>query len=150
MLHFIIKQEDKLKTAVSAIKRDYETLVNFFSYIMQKNNVERIPLLKQYFNNADINKLIDVLTERFKVKPVEIKQELTLRTDDEDGVKKLNAIGNLTMQSVKITSLGSPRYLIKITADNYKKANTAMKEIIQKIETTAKKFNVEVDFDKNV
>ena len=154
MLHFIIKQEDKLKSVVSVIKQDYETLVHFFNYVMQKTDAERMILLKRYFNSGDIGKLIEVLTERFKVKPVEIKQEFTLKTRDNNGVKKLNAIGSiiekLNIQNVKITSLGSPKYLIKIVAGDYKKANTTMKSLIKKIESTAKELNIEINFDKNV
>lgn len=92
-----------------------------------------------------------------KVKMVKIKGLLFLRSYESDGVDRIKKIllsakeildkagGNVRG---RIYLLGSPRYVIEITAPEYKEAEKVLKKVLTTIENLAKELKVEYRFER--
>ena len=88
---------------------------------------------------------------------VKIRGIMFLRSYESDGVDRIKKI--LTAMEEVLTKhgqnikgriflLGSPRYVIEITAPDYKSAEKVLSEAIQTAESLAKKLNVEFRFER--
>lgn len=119
------------------IKQKEGTLYDFFEKARENHD-----LLKQYFNKEETEKLLAILKEKEK-KEVFVKSEFRLSSDLPDGLNKLKEI--LLPYKEKITYLAAGRYLIKIMAMDYKKANSEMLKILEEIEKKAKPLKVKFE-----
>jgi translation initiation factor 2 subunit 1 len=92
-----------------------------------------------------------------KVKMVKIRGTIFLRSYDSDGVEKIRNI--LTMIEDRINSdgknvkgriylLGSPRYVVEITAPDYKTAEKILSETIEEAKRKAVKMGLEFKFER--
>jgi translation initiation factor 2 alpha subunit (eIF-2alpha) len=122
--------QDKADSVAKAIK-DKEKL-GVYDFLQNcKTSPEK---LEKYFEKDQVARVCKILQER-KEKQVEVKKEFSLSSDK--GILTIKKIlGNF---KDKITYLAASRYLIKVTADDYKKANQEIQKIVQEIEINAKK-----------
>jgi translation initiation factor 2 alpha subunit (eIF-2alpha) len=119
------------------IKQKEGSLYDFFEKAKENHD-----LLKQYFNTEETEKLLAILKEKEK-KEVFVKSEFKLFSDLPDGLNKLKEI--LLMYKEKITYLAAGRYMIKIMAMDYKKANSEMLKILEEIEKKAKSLKIKFE-----
>jgi len=104
-----------------------------------------------------IEPLYNEALRHIKIKMVKIRGIMFLRSYESDGVDRIKKI--LTAMEEVLTKhgqnikgriflLGSPRYVIEITAPDYKSAEKVLSEAIQTAESLAKKLNVEFKFER--
>ncbi|RLG87607.1 MAG: translation initiation factor IF-2 subunit alpha [Thermoprotei archaeon] len=100
------------------------------------------------------NEWIDVIVEEIKrhveVKKVKIKGIITLRTLKPNGVELIKKALTKGLEvktapgtSVRMYSIGSPRYRVEITSTDYKTAEKVMKNIVNEILRIAKQLGIE-------
>lgn len=100
--------------------------------------------------------IIDEVRKRIKPKSVKIRGLITLSTTASDGVDKIKEIlesiasyvknsGNLT---VKIYTVGAPRYVVEVSAEDYKTAEKTLTEALNSARNIASKYGIELIFER--
>jgi len=94
----------------------------------------------------------EVATEKIKQKPVKIRGTVEITTLKPDGIEdikealmKAERLSNEEV-TVEAYSIGAPRYAIEISAGNYKKAQSTLREAFELIEKTMKSRGGTVSF----
>ncbi len=92
-----------------------------------------------------------------KVKMVKIRGIIFLRSYDPDGVEKIKKV-LITAEDLlnkldpnvkgKIRLLGTPRYVIEVTAPDYKTAEKVLAEVINTVQELAKQEGLEFSFER--
>jgi len=149
----VMEKYEKEKSAISILKNITPDFENVSKKIEEKMPVfelfnqarENSSLLDKYFKKEQATKLIAILKER-KEKEVEVKKEFKLSSGLSDGLLKLKEL--LSPYQDKITYLAAGRYSIKITAKDYKKANSEMNNILDDIEKKAKNLHIKFEAKK--
>jgi len=147
LLQFLSKKlkEDPEEVERKILER-YNSLGEFFKSVQRKG--------PQLVDTLDISEkwkkaLKEEFSEALKRKKSVIKAILELRSYASDGVgrvrKVLREIGG---DGVEITYLGAPRYQLKITAENYKVAESMLSEIERKLEQLSKTEGVEFRLER--
>ncbi|NPA98844.1 MAG: translation initiation factor IF-2 subunit alpha [Crenarchaeota archaeon] len=104
-----------------------------------------------------IEPLYNEALRHVKVKMVRIRGILTLRCLKPDGVERIKKVlktieENISDEKQKVKGrvylLGSPRYVIEITAPDYKTAERILSNALKKAEKLAKKLGVEMSFER--
>jgi len=127
----IIKSVEK--EAEEIIKKIREKEKSLFEFLRSiKENPQK---LTQYFSKEGVEKLLKIIEER-KEKQVEIKKEFNFSSEEPDG---LSTIKNILTNYEDVSYIAAGRYLIKIKAEDYKKANQKMDKILKEIEEKAEK-----------
>lgn len=134
LLKNIVKNADEI---IKNIKKDELSI--FFFITKAKENPQ---LLEKYFTKEEIEKLTTIIKEKEK-KEIFVKSEFKLSSDLPNGLTKLKEI--LLPYKDKITYLAAGRYLLKVTASDYKKANFEMTKILEEIERKAKNFHLKFE-----
>ncbi len=104
-----------------------------------------------------IEPLYNEALRHVKVKMVRIRGILTLRCLKPDGVERIREVlkaieENIVDEKQKVKGrvylLGSPRYVLEITAPDYKTAERILGNALNKAEKLAKKLGVEISFER--
>ncbi len=104
-----------------------------------------------------IEPLYNEALRHVKVKMVRIRGILTLRCLKPDGVERIREVlktieENIVDEEQKVKGrvylLGSPRYVLEITAPDYKTAEKILGNALKKAEKLAKKLGVEISFER--
>jgi translation initiation factor 2 subunit 1 len=104
-----------------------------------------------------IEPLYSEARRHIRIKMVKIRGVLFLRSYESDGVERIRKILLSAREIIdnagdnikgKIYLLGSPRYVIEITAPEYKEAEKVLQKIIERIEDLAKELKVEYRFER--
>ncbi len=104
-----------------------------------------------------IEPLYNEALRHVKVKMVRIRGILTLRCLKPDGVERIKEVlktieENIVDEEQKVKGrvylLGSPRYVIEITAPDYKTAERILGNALKKAEKLTKKLGVEISFER--
>ena len=82
----------------------------------------------------------DLINKSIALPRVEIRGILTLRSFAGDGINRIKEI--LAATGAEVKYLGAPRYMLKIEAHDYKKAEKELKNILEKIEKKLGKTEV--------
>lgn len=129
--------KDKAPEILDKIKKDNSPLYTFVELCKESPSN-----LKKYFSNEQADNICKILSAKSE-KKIEIKKEFSLSSLSSNGII---SIKNILSPYSNITYLAAGRYLIKISSDNYKKANQEMNKIISDIENKADKakMNFEV------
>lgn len=86
----------------------------------------------------------EVASEKFKQKPVKVRGVVEIVTYKPDGIEDIKEAliraERLSDEevSVEIYSVGAPRYAVEVSAGNYKKAQSTLREAFELIEKTLK------------
>lgn len=120
------------------IKEKEPYLYDFF-----QKSIENTEILKPYLKDDDAKKLLVILRKKKEKAAVSVKQEFILSSTQPDGLLIIKKI--LNPHKDKITYLAGGRYSVKITAEDYKKANHVILEILEDIEKKAKEFHVKFE-----
>ncbi len=104
-----------------------------------------------------VEHLYNEARRHIRIKTVKIRGILFLRSYESDGVERIRKI-LLSVKEIinnagnnikgKIYLLGSPRYVIEITAPEYKEAEKILQRAIEKVEDLSKKLKVEYKFER--
>lgn len=131
--------KDKAQEVLDRIEKENSVLYEFVQSCKESSSN-----LKKYFSSADAESICKILNAKSD-KKIEVKKEFHLSSHLSNGMPLIKSI--LSPYS-NITYLAAGRYLIKIQADNYKKANQEMSKIIQDIETKAEKSKMDFSVQK--
>ncbi len=104
-----------------------------------------------------INPILEEVKRHVRVKKVKIRGTLILRSLKPHGIedirKVLLQIPSIAIKSgegikAKVYTLGAPRYIIEIEANDYKSAEKALSNILRNIEHEAKSLGMEMRFER--
>ena len=126
---------EKAGEAIEKIKKE-GNLVEFLEG--SKSNSEK---LKKIVGKANVEKIIEILKKQ-KKKKIEIKKEIKVHSSRPDGLSIIKKIFGDT-NKIKIRYLAAGRYLLTSEGETIKKADSKMKEEVEKIEREAKKEKIE-------
>jgi translation initiation factor 2 alpha subunit (eIF-2alpha) len=127
--------KDKAEEVINKII-EKEKIFNFLQEAKQSPE-----LLKNYFNEKDAEKILEILNSQ-KQKKKEVKKEVHLTTTKSDGIELIKEIlKNIKNAEVKYISAG--RYSIKTESTNPKAADNQLREILVYVEKEAKRKGVE-------
>ena len=131
----IIKAVVKEKSVI--IIEDIKRIMPLYDFI--EGCKEDNKKLEKYFSSQEAQQICKILNER-KNKQVEVKKEFLLSSFSPDGI---TIIKKIFSPYNNITYLAAGRFVLKVTAGDYKKANQEMLKIITEIEAKAKKEKAE-------
>ncbi|MBT3405464.1 hypothetical protein HN832_00825 [archaeon] len=110
-------------------------------YEFMQNVKEDSKELEKLIGKKESEKILEILKSQ-KEKKVELKKEITLKTTNPNGLELIKEIlGNAKEVDIRYISAG--KYNLKTEAENIKKADNKLKEIIIQIEKQAKENNFE-------
>jgi translation initiation factor 2 alpha subunit (eIF-2alpha) len=160
-LRRVTPKEQKEVREQYSLEKSYQSILTTFLKEKAKEIIEKISessTLYQFFEKAKENpkefeelvgkenatKILAVLKNQ-KSKKIEIKKEFNLSSTNENGLTQIkNILENIKEAEIKYISAG--KYSIKISGTDPKKAENTLKEILEKIEKTAKiqdlEFNI--------
>jgi len=131
--------EGKQKEIIKEIKKQYESLSEFFDKARENSKI-----LEKYFNKSQITQLSKVLKEK-EIKEKEIKKQFKLSCENPDGIIKIKEI---LIKYPDITYLGNSQFQIKLKSTDLKKASHEIQEALENIEKQAKKNKCEFKVKK--
>jgi translation initiation factor 2 subunit 1 len=135
------KERSSLSILKSIIKEKAEEVANkikekepFINDFFVKASLSP-ELLKPYLNKDEADKLLAILKEK-KEREVSVKHEFALSSDSPNGITIVKSVLNPYQKG--ITYLAAGRYLLSVSANDYKKANHEILRILGEIEKKAK------------
>jgi len=141
------KQEKSYKSILKSVLG--EKTKNIINEILKKEKIydflqearENPKKLENLVGKIDSKKILNILNAQKQKKAV-VKKTISLRTVKPNGLKIIkNILSKINEAEIKYLSAG--KYSIKIEAQDIKTADNKLKEIISKIEQTAKKDGME-------
>lgn len=132
MLKKIIKSPER---AIEEIKLKHK-LSDFIDLLK-----EDVKQLEKFFSKTESKLLEKILAERAEKKKT-VKKTFTLKSLSPSGLLDIKEI--LDIKEVKINYLGSSKFSIEASADNFKEANQKISEALKQIEEKAKKSHTEL------
>jgi len=117
------------------IKKIKETGLSLHEFLQQSKDSPK--KLNEFFDKEHAKKILNILQSQ-KQKKVEIKKEISLISNDEDGINRIKKVFS-EKGKAEIKYLSGGRYSISIQDNDLKKADNALKIILQEIEKKAKK-----------
>ncbi|MFH1365018.1 MAG: hypothetical protein ABIH28_00325 [archaeon] len=120
--------------AQEKIKKIYEKNITLHEFLHQsKENPKK---LEEFFEKEHAKKILDILKSQ-KQKKAEIKREIFLTSNAENGLDKIKKVFS-EKGKAEIKYLSGGRYSIKIEDTDLKKADGSLRIILQEIEKKAK------------
>ncbi len=100
--------------------------------------------------------LMEEIKKHIKIKKVKIRGIMTLWTTASDGVEKIKTILSAPLEkidippdtSVRIYTIGAPRYRIEVTSTDYKKAERVLSEFLNNAQRLSKRADVVFAFQR--
>ncbi|MFH1770222.1 MAG: translation initiation factor IF-2 subunit alpha [archaeon] len=140
--------EEVYKTISQQIFKEYDMLHPAFNEVVEQDlKLEELGIEKKL-----AEKLTKVIKEKIKPKEVEISGKMVLESYDENGLEIIKTAlqkAEKVHDTVDIKYEGGGRYLIRIIAKDYKKAEKIMDEAISKITDYMEKNNGEFKFERH-
>jgi len=134
----IIKSVLKEKAEEIAEKIKSQEKTSLYEFIQTcRDSPEK---LKKYFTDEQTKRIYKILKEK-KEKQVEVKAEFELESNKKNGLSIIKKV--LLPYKNQITYIAAGKFLLKIKAENYKKANHELQKILQSIEQKAKEEKAE-------
>lgn len=135
----ILKEDaDKI---IEKIKNDFSSLSLFV-----EESREDEKTLEKYIPKDSIEKIQKVIDK--KRKNATISNNLKLKCMEEEGLLKIKEILKVEEEGIKITYISAGKYLLKVTAEDFKKAKQITQKIIEQIQKNAKGNNCEFEFSE--
>jgi translation initiation factor 2 subunit 1 len=122
------------KEVSAPLMKHYAWLYLAFEEVIEKNtSLEKLGLKKEL-----AEKLEEIIREKIKPKKVEIVSKIAIQTYDENGlelIKQAFAKVKEIDSHIQVNYLGGGTYRMLITAKDYKKAESLLKEVQDKMES---------------
>ncbi len=133
--------KDKAPEIIKKIRQKEESLYDFLQGC--KTTPSKI---EKFMGKGECKRIIDIISKEKEKKAI-IKKQITLTTEQNNGLKKIKEILNIKTEKnqLKIIYLGSGKYSLKLIGTDYKELNNQMKKIIEQIENNAKKEKIEIE-----
>ena len=141
--------ENIYKNAGDKIIEEFGSLTNCFNKIISdKYDIEELNIDKK-----TAEAIVIIVKEKVRPQEVTISGIFTLESEASDGIevikRTLSYIKTLAKNTeIKIIYLGAPKYKLSITSENYKKAESSLKEITESTVKFIKKLNGEGSFTR--
>jgi len=152
MIKFIIEDKKRFEQLTHRIRNRFG-LAEFFTELIEKSTKpeKSILMLKEIgFNENEAKQFLKLVAQKVKERRVSIKAKISLSSEADDGVEKIKKIFNEAGKKAKIFYIGAPNYLIAVSNINYKEANKKLNEILNEINTNAKKLGCNFDYQKMI
>jgi translation initiation factor 2 alpha subunit (eIF-2alpha) len=106
---------------------------------------EDISLLGKYIPKNKVEQ-IEKLTSK-KKKNVEVRYIINLQCLECDGVNRIKSLlGGISEDNLKITYISAGKFSLTLSIEDFKKGKAKMAEVIENLETQAKKEKCEISF----
>lgn len=131
------------------IKEIREKEISFYDLI--ENAKENSKLLEKYITKEQSDKILKILSEK-KNKETTVARKFELSSKSSDGIKKIKDIMSSSIKdcgNCEVSYLAAGRYLVKIKAPDAKQADQKIRQILENIETQAKKQNCVFNQEKD-
>lgn len=100
--------------------------------------------------------VVEEVRKRIKPKSVKIRGALTITSLASDGVERIKEVLNSLASSIKeagdlgvrVYTVGAPRYVIEVSAEDYKTAEKALADALNNLKKVAAKQGVELTFER--
>mgnify|MGYP005623648253 CR=1 FL=1 len=142
------KQESAFKVAFKQIlgedsegiiEKILEKYENISEFVDEARSKEVI--LKKYIPKEKIDS-IKKITEK-KRKKSELKQKISIKCKEDDGVIKIKKIFEIKDENVQITYVSAGNFKLKLTVEDFKEGKKQMQKILEELEERAKKNKCE-------
>src|SRR3989344_3713365 len=134
------KQEEKAEKLVEQIGKEASYDIKKFYEEIGYKIIEKHGSLYEFFNEV-VRKGKAIVDE---LKPSQKFGDALFKT-----IKEKIKLPEVTKEGTSIIYLGAPKYKVYIKSSDYKKAETTLNRIIQKIEESAKKLGCEFSYSKS-
>ncbi len=140
------KRKTTTEKIIKEIVSEFGSLRNLFEeYKENKEIMEEVNIPKTW--KSKISKIFDDL---IKSSMVSIKKEIKINCFEGDGIERIRNLLKKMLEmgkdyNLKISYLSSPRYLIKLTAKDYKSGEKFLSNLIENISKIARKEKVEIN-----
>jgi len=141
-----LEPKDLFDKLMKYIEEDYDLLHPFFiDYVTEEIK------MSDYIKDENILKeLRPIVEQRIKPPSVTIRGEMTLYSKEENGLDIIKKILK-PIESLEDTSLiyeGAGKYKLSVTANNYKVAESMLKDILEKLDNNSKKLKAHFEFER--
>lgn len=136
ILNTILKE--KSKEIIKEIKKE-SSLFDFFEEA--KENPKK---LEKIIGKEDSQKILEILNSQ-KKKIIPVKKFFNLTTINSEGIEQIKKILT-SIKEAEIKYISAGKYSIKVEDENAKKADSKLRDILEKIEKFAKKEKMEFSF----
>jgi len=127
------KDEEKIREKI------LEQFENFSEFINSARTDES--LISKYIPKEKQDAIKTVFQKKRKTE--ELKQKIKIKCVEEDGIKKIKDIFNIKDKNIAINYISAGNFELKLTVDDFKQGKKRMAEIIEELESKAKKANCE-------
>ena len=125
---------DKFKEKIDEMTKE-ERLYDFI-----ENAKKNMNFLKKIVGNSNAEKIMSIINEQ-KGKKIELKKELNINITSSNGLELIKKMFS-TSKDIDVRYISAGKYSLKITSDDFKKANTEIKNYIEELEKFAKENNL--------
>ena len=121
------------------------SIFEFFEEIKRNPKV-----LEKYVSKEESEKIIKIIESK-KEKPKEIKQAFKLSSKASNGIVLIKKIisDSCNNSNCKVSYLAAGKYSISIIGEDFKKINNELNQVLDKIESLAKKDHLEFSSEKS-
>jgi translation initiation factor 2 alpha subunit (eIF-2alpha) len=130
-----------LKEKTDEVLQNMQKEISLADFIVKAKEDEKI--ISKYIPK-DYIELVSKIFQK-KIKEVEVKKTLNLKCLESDGMSRIKKILALDNDKIQITYIAAGKFVITITAEDYKKANHQMDAFIAEIEKKAKQNSCEFE-----
>jgi translation initiation factor 2 subunit 1 len=143
--------EAQLKAITDAALQKYDDLYSLFETVATKG----IDSIKNLGFDARVLEAIEAESKKIQLPIVEVRGLLEISSKKPDGIEIIKNVlsdaeksKSSSTATINIVYIGAPKYRITITAENFKIAEKAMTNAIEKIESAIKKHNGTFNFTR--
>jgi len=127
---------DEIEKVKEKILKDYESLPDFIDAARTDEK-----LIEKYIPKAN-QEAVRKVAEK-KKKSSEMKQNITIKCLEDDGVEKIKKVFDIDDDKISITYISAGKFKLKLRVDDFKKGKARMAEILEELESQAKKNSCE-------
>ena len=141
------KKERNLASMIKTITTDFEKILEKIKAQYEipdfiEEARENPKLVEKFLPKEEAEKLSKILEEK-KEKEKIVKTILTITSNSSSGLKDIKEI--LNIKEGKVSYLGSSKFSIEVQAKDFKTAEKTLSDILEKIETKAKKLKATLE-----
>jgi len=145
VLNLVLKNKERTETIVQELKRKIK-----FSDILNKvlHSPEEVRALLQEakLSEEEIEKVLELVKEKFKEKKITVTARISLISEAPDGVERIKKVlTDVESMGASVSYLGAPNYLISLESTNPKEANKKLQDLLSEMVSKSKENNYKVE-----
>ncbi len=121
--------KEKTLSVLQKIKQKYE----LSDFLDQARDDPKI--IEPFISKSEAESLIKVFSEK-REKEKEVKSIIIIKSNAENGIEKIKSV--LVANKADISYLGSSKFSVSVKANDFKKANSILNEVLEEIKSKAK------------